>query len=130
MELIVPVNPIPAPRPRVSRKGWTYYPPKYKAWRETVDAVLPDLLVAAGVTSPLLGPLSVTSRFICTRPKTTKLTHPKGDIDNFEKGWFDRCTFNQLWADDSQIVHSHSSKLWAAPGEEGRIEMEVISCWE
>ena len=128
MELIVPVNPIPAPRPRVTRKGWTYYPPRYKAWRKAVDAVLPNLLVAAGVTSPLLGPLAVTSRFICTRPKKTKLSHPKGDLDNFEKGFWDCCTDAELWADDSQIVYSYSSKLWAEPGEEGRIEMEVLTC--
>jgi Holliday junction resolvase RusA-like endonuclease len=130
MELVVPVSPIPAPRPRVSRKGWTYYPAKYKEWRETVGALLPPLLADAGITQPLEGPLWVITQFKVVRPKTTKLTHPKGDIDNFEKAIFDQLTHAGAWVDDSQIVHSHSTKAWARAGEEGHIALRIIRCSE
>lgn len=128
MEFVVPVSPIPAPRPRVTSKGWTYYPAKYKAWRETVGTLLPAILSGAGLKAPLEGPVQVTTTFVCTRPKTTKLSHPKGDIDNFEKALFDQLTTAGAWLDDSQIVESKSVKCWGEPGAAGYIEVEIECC--
>ena len=89
--------------------------------------ILPDILMGAGQEGPLEGPLLVVTRFIVTRPKTTKLSHPRGDIDNYEKGLFDQLTSCGAWLDDNQIVDAHSSKEWARTGEEGRIVC-VIKC--
>jgi Holliday junction resolvase RusA-like endonuclease len=128
-ELVVPISPVPCPRPRVTKKGWTYYPAAYKAWKEEMGRVLPALLEGAGLTEPMECPVWVVSRFVCKRPKATKLAHPKPDIDNFEKSLFDALTFSQAWADDSQVVRSHSRKVWSEPGEPGRIEV-AIGRWD
>ncbi|QDP54767.1 MAG: hypothetical protein Unbinned5784contig1000_10 [Prokaryotic dsDNA virus sp.] len=127
MRFIVPVSPIPAPRPRVTKQGWSYYPKRYKDWRKTVGEMLPDILTDTGLEAPLEGPLLVAAKFIVKRPKTTKLSHPRGDLDNFEKSLWDALTTAQVWLDDVQIVCSHSSKEWAKPGEEGKIEV-MIKC--
>lgn len=108
----------------MTSKGWTYYPKRYNVWRESVSAVLPGLLTEAGLTAPLEGPLEVTTAFVCTRPKTTKLQHPKSDLDNLEKSCWDACN-GLCWFDDYQIVESHSTKRWANPGEEGYIEIHI-----
>jgi Holliday junction resolvase RusA-like endonuclease len=126
-ELVVPLSPIPCPRPRVTSRGWTYYPPKYKQWKKDMGGLLPELLEGAGLEGPLDGPVAVWSTFVCQRPKTTKLAHPKGDIDNFEKSLWDALTDAGAWLDDCQVVASHSEKHWSEPGEKGRIRV-VIKC--
>jgi Holliday junction resolvase RusA-like endonuclease len=55
---------------------------------------------------------------VVKKPKTTKFTHPKWDIDNGVKACLD-CLNNKLWLDDSQIVSLHVTKEWAEPGEDG-----------
>ena len=124
-QLVVPLSPIPCPRPRVTSKGWTYYPAKYKAWKKDMGDLLPPLLRDAGLEGPLHGPVIVWSTFVCRRPKTTKLTHPKGDIDNFEKSLWDSLTDAGAWIDDCQVIVSHSEKQWSEPGDDGRIEVAI-----
>lgn len=124
---VVPVSPIPCPRPRVTSKGWSYYPAKYKAWKKDMGDLLPSLLQGAGLNYPLTGPVVVFSTFVCQRPKSTKLDHPKGDIDNFEKSLWDALTDAGAWLDDCQVIVSHSEKKWSEPGDDGRIEV-VIKC--
>jgi len=53
---------------------------------------------------PLLSDrLRVSAFFLVTKPKTSKLSHPRGDIDNYLKALFDSC--NELvWRDDVQIT--------------------------
>ena len=82
---MLPLNPMPAPRPRVTSKGWTYYPKPYKVWRERAAAIIPDILSSAGLEAPIGGALGISVDFAATRPKTTKLPFPKGDLDNFLK---------------------------------------------
>ena len=109
----------------MTSKGWTYYPPKYKAWKKAMAQLLPDLLQGTGQPLPYENPVVVWSTFRVTRPKTTKLQHPRGDIDNYEKSLWDSLTDAGVWLDDCQVVASHSEKHWADPGVEGHIEVAI-----
>jgi Holliday junction resolvase RusA-like endonuclease len=123
MRIKLPLSPIPAPRPRVTSKGWTYYPKKYKDWKDRAAELIPDLLSKLGLESPLEGPLKVKAEFVATRPKTTKLDAPKGDLDNFLKTL--DCLNGLLFSDDSQIVRLEAEKRWAPPGQAGFIQLLV-----
>ena len=120
---MLPLNPMPAPRPRVTSKGWTYYPKPYKVWRERAAAIIPDILSSAGLEAPIGGALGISVDFAATRPKTTKLPFPKGDLDNFLKTL--DCFNGLLWDDDFRIVHIEAAKRWAPVGEEGYIDLVV-----
>lgn len=69
-------------------------------------------------TKPLSGVLSVEIICYCTKPKTSKLSMPKPDVDNLAKGVLDSLN-GHLWADDSQIKSLQVSKWWAEPKEAG-----------
>jgi Holliday junction resolvase RusA-like endonuclease len=108
----------------VTSKGWTYYPRAYREWKERAALLIPDLLSSIGLEAPLEGALGVSIDFAATRPKTTKLLCPKGDIDNFLKSALD--AFNGLlWEDDHCIVHIEGAKRWAPRGDEGFIDIFV-----
>lgn len=125
LHLLVPVSPIPAPRPRVSSKGWTYYPARYKEWRRTVTAEITRHLESLESFEPFLGAVEVTACFIVERPKKTKLAFPRGDLDNYEKALFDQMTKARVWEDDNQIVWLHTEKQWAEPNTPGCIKVTV-----
>ena len=123
MRVRLPLSPIPAARPRVTTKGCSYYPKKYKEWRDSAALLIPDLLSASGLEEPLTGALGMSVDFAVTRPKTTKLICPKGDIDNFLKSL--DCFNGLLWEDDHLLVHVEAAKRWAPVGEEGFIDLVV-----
>lgn len=106
--LKLPIAPVPASRPRVTRWG-TYYLKKYKAYREEAEKVIPNF------EHPLQGALTVSATFFCHRPKTTKRFYPRGDIDNFEKAVFDALTQKGFWEDDDQITTTDGVKKRFVP---------------
>ena len=124
----LPMNPIPAPRPRVTTKGWTYYPRAYKEWREQAAAIIPHILSDAGLAAPYEGALAVDVTFTVTRPKTTKFSYPRGDIDNYFKAL--DCLNGLLWEDDKHIVVLRATKRWAESGEPGWIDIKVTEARE
>ena len=69
-------------------------------------------------------PVAVTLAFVATPPKTTKLSFPNPDIDNFEKALFDIAT-GSLWDDDKQVVCTQTLKMWAQDGLEPGIHFRV-----
>lgn len=69
-------------------------------------------------------PVAVFIVVTLKRPKTTKLPHPKPDVDNFAKGVLDAMTQAELWSDDTLVRRLHVSKQW---GDEDSITVEV---WE
>ena len=95
------LNPKPASRPRVGRWG-TYYSKTYKQWMEDAAKLIPVPPV------PLEGPLSVNVLVQVEKPRTSKLDHPKPDIDNYIKAILDALTKAQYWQDDHQVI-----QLWA-----------------
>lgn len=121
MNLSLDLNPVPASRPRVTRWG-VYYGKKYTEFRKDavkVVSVLPESL--PDITLPLLGQLEVSATFHVKKPKTSKLKHPRGDIDNYLK------TLDILngvvWKDDVQIVIIHGEKKWAK--DQPSIELQI-----
>jgi Holliday junction resolvase RusA-like endonuclease len=121
----LPLSPLPAPRPRVTSKGWTYYPRRYKEWREAAAALFPEVLAELGLDEPLDGALTVSVDFAVTRPKKTKLPYPKPDLDNYLKSVLDVGTAAGLWIDDHRIIHLEAAKRWAPHGEQGYIDIIV-----
>ena len=127
-EWVFPISPVAASRPRLSKgrggRSHAYYTGPYKRFKEeartTVDFVL-------GNDLPLLeGPLNIKLRMVVKKPKTTKFTHPKWDIDNGAKACLD-CLNGKLWGDDSQIVSLCVTKEWALTGEEGYFIVSQMS---
>ena len=110
----LPCDPIPAPRPRATARGRfasVYHPPEYTRWKEGVAEAVRG--VNDRPPEPLSVPLVVTVEVFVERPKTTKLTHPGPDIDNYAKGVLDAITQSGLiWADDKHVVDLRISKAW------------------
>ena len=114
----LPVVPVPASRPRVTRRGHVYYGKNYSKFRAEAAAILGQW--DAPCMLPLTGTLHLDVTFYCPRPKTTKRLSPRGDIDNFQKTLD---VFNEiLWRDDDQIVSVLAKKEYS---DQPRIELEV-----
>jgi Holliday junction resolvase RusA-like endonuclease len=112
--VVVPGNPVPASRPKVSRWG-VYYGKRYTAWKKHAETNTPK------GPGEILGPLTVHVECVVEKPRTSKLTHPKGDADNYAKGPLDVLTrVGGYWHDDDQIVRLLSIKRFADPGETPR----------
>ena len=116
------INPVPASRPRVSKWG-TYYGKRHQAFRSEALALLGGMREEGLLPeAPLSGRLLVWVMFSVKKPKTTKLTTPRGDIDNYLKLLLDCCT-GFIWEDDQQIVRVCAFKDFAA--DEGLIDLVV-----
>lgn len=122
MSLAIPLSPVPASRPRVSKWG-TYYLKTYTQWMKQAKLHLPD-----GVDDPpFTTGVAVLTEFIVKRPKTTKRDYPIGDVDNYEKAAWDAITkCKSIWRDDDQILLSVSLKRYAKPDEEPCTRVTVI----
>ena len=72
------------------------------------------------------GPLACLVDFAVERPKTTKLSHPKPDVDNYVKALWDAVTKKGgYWSDDYQVVWTAITKRWAEPNEVPNSTMEI-----
>jgi len=108
----LPVTPVPASRPRVSKWG-TYYGKNYEKFRREVRDIL-----AEHVSDPQSGALHAVVEIIVDPPKTTKRDFPKGDVDNYAKGPLDSLTSHGgFWGDDDQITALFVLKRFAETGE-------------
>ena len=101
--LFIPLNPVPASRPRVTRWG-VYYGKNYATWMKQAEKVITES------STTLSGPLSVATELCVKKPKTSKRSFPRGDLDNYEKAIWDAITKKKYWVDDDQIIESYSSK--------------------
>ena len=99
----------------------TYYGKKYTEFRKSAVEVVSDIVSPSGITLPLLGELEVWAAFYVRSPKTSKLKHPRGDIDNYLKTL--DIINGVVWKDDVQIVKIHGEKAWAT--ECPSIELEI-----
>lgn len=106
----IPLQPVPASRPRVSRWG-TYYGKTYKTWMEQAERLVSE------AKRPFGGALHVETEIVCARPKTSARLWPRGDNDNYEKAAFDLLTRKGYWYDDDQIVTNKTTKRFALTGE-------------
>jgi len=107
------VNPVPASRPRVTRWG-THYSKTYEGFRR---AAAKQLEKADG--APTDAPLLVLVECVVEKPRTGKLSAPRGDVDNYAKGPLDALTkAEKFWKDDDQIQMLVVAKRYAKPGEQ------------
>ena len=122
-EWIFNINPTAASRPRVSFKGGhAYFTGPYKRFREEMATLVPNTI---GDHVPFTGDVSVTVEFMAQRPKTTKLSAPRGDIDNYLKAIFDSMN-GKVFEDDKQIVICHARKSWTSSNDEdGYIKFSI-----
>jgi Holliday junction resolvase RusA-like endonuclease len=83
-DILLPVSPVPAARPKLARRGRrVYYPKTYSDFRKQAKEVVPGAMMASGIGGPLKGPLLVAVAIVAKRPKTTKLDYPSPDVDNY-----------------------------------------------
>jgi len=94
----LPIEPVPASRPRVTKWG-VYYGKNYTRFRKEAKQALAQI----DTGNPVEGLISVHCAFYCKRPKTTKRDTPRADTDNLMKAILDACN-GVLWGDDDQIV--------------------------
>tara|TARA_Y100001963_G_scaffold67218_1_gene93694 strand:+ start:2898 stop:3284 length:387 start_codon:yes stop_codon:yes gene_type:complete len=124
LEIKIPGQPVPCPRPRVSDRG-TYYPKKYKDWKKQAVKYLAFTCDVKGIEA-----CSISITFIFQRLKTQrqigripKTTRP--DIDNLCKAVFDALQESGILADDGKIWSAHVDKYYAAIDEQPRIEITI-----
>ena len=119
LHVTLPITPVPAPRPRVTRWG-TYYGKRYTAFRQEASKVIDDQYAGTALS----GALEVMIWFYCQKPKTTKRDCPRGDVDNYTKAILDSCN-GKVWEDDTQIINLVARKRWE---DEYGPRIELLIC--
>lgn len=120
----VPLEPVPASRPRVTRWG-TFYLKPYAEWM----AKAKKLIAAGDLSFHEKTPLFVIVESVSTKARTSKLTYPRYDVDNTAKAVLDVVTkVTGWWHDDDQIVLLTSMKRFAAKGEDAHSNVHIYRC--
>ena len=120
----IPISPVPASRPRVTRFR-TYYPKKYADYRRQVAEWSVCLDNREDIQALAGQPLLIMGVFVVERPKSTKLEFPMPDVDNYGKALFDSLN-GRVWRDDRDIVQTILAKMWAQPNERGRTIVNIL----
>lgn len=124
----IALPPRPASRPRFTCRGRfavAYTDKPYREWLDAAEAELRTLTLPVGWDSSL--PMHLTVVFKVLKPKTSKLTYPKPDIDNYEKAFLDAVTqAESIYDDDTQIVSLQSSKLFVTDATDVGVAFEFI----
>lgn len=117
--LKIPIAPTPASRPRVGKWG-SYYSGPYAEWRKEAEEWMREKFGdrVAQKAFPDKEPVSVSLLFFAEKPRTSRLTFPRGDVDNYAKGVLDILTkFAPLWKDDDQVVELQVVKMFSCDSE-------------
>lgn len=121
-EVFVPVKPVPASRPRVSKWG-TYFTKTYVDFRNEMYLFLTKLKKQH---PPCSAQFEVEIEFICRKPKTPANEYPVGDVDNFLKGPLDAITkVGMFWKDDVQVVRLVGSKRYQNKDEPYGMKIKI-----
>ncbi len=121
-DLYLALDPVPAARPRVGRYG-TYYPKTYARFMKAAEEELYPLAVGREPTNETVY-VSVTC--VAQKPKSGKLPHPRGDVDNYAKAVLDAITKAQIiWSDDAQVQFLGVSKRYTRGSEEAHVAVRA-----
>lgn len=122
ISLVIPVPPVPASRPRVTRWKGVYYGKRYSQWIAGAEAALAPL----SDKFKFSGYCRVDADIIVAPLKTVKRSVPRGDVDNFIKGPLDAITkAGILWDDDDQVQELYISKRFAGAEEVPRTQLLI-----
>ena len=132
--IVVPGQPVPQPRVRVSTRGGfarAYVPGKHPihAYREAVQ-----LAARYDIPCHIGGAMSLDIEAVFARPAShlrrgvpkpdAPSFPPRCDWDNLGKGVCDALT-GIAWEDDDQVVDGRVRKRYAGPGEEAHTRITV-----
>ena len=121
-----PVRPLPAPRPRVTKRG-AYNPPIYTKWKRELS-----LIASTKIKKPIENEVFIKIEFFYEIPKSwskkkkelARWHKSKPDIDNLIKSVLDGLN-GIAYTDDAQVVMIQARKQYAT--ENGvKIEIEEI----
>jgi Holliday junction resolvase RusA-like endonuclease len=114
-------TPSPSHRPRVTRSGISYYCKPYAQYLKDCQKQFAEQHKG----DPIAGRLGVVIETLVARPKTTKLTDPRGDSDNYAKGPLDALQKAGVVKDDSQFVPIAAVRRFTEPGEEPGVNLWI-----
>ena len=118
--VFIPGKPVAASRPRVTKRGITYYPKSYREWKKHAKENM-EINDPSGIL-PLEGQVYCEAFFVWPLPAKTHRQYPRGDVDNLQKALFDAITDQgNIWTDDDQLVRVHAVKRYGRAGEPGYI---------
>jgi len=119
LSITVPMSPVPASRPRVTRQGITYYENPYRTFKDDLKKWFQENYKGTIIDDFMV----VNIKCFAELPKKTSLEHPKPDVDNYAKAVLDAMNKTVI-SDDHKVLQLTVSKEWADRGC-GRIEIEV-----
>jgi Holliday junction resolvase RusA-like endonuclease len=133
----IPGEPVAQGRPRFARRGnfmVAYDPAKSRNWKATAQAHFREALAAAGIATPLQGPVEcrILARFTCPKsdwrkrePVPERLHMKRPDAENVAKAVLDSAT-GVVWLDDAQVAELTVKKVIGAQGEAPGLEVEIV----
>lgn len=122
-ELLFMIDPVPASRPRMTRTGHAYTAEPYRTFKDK----LKTMMQTSWDNEMIESPVTVSIAVWCRRPKSTKLPHPRPDVDNYAKAVLDAMS-GVVFTDDKNVVELYVTKQWTeSTDEEGYIAVKVKS---
>jgi len=75
----------------------------------------------------------VSIDIICKKPNKPSNAYPRGDLDNYGKGYLDSITYAKLfWEDDIQVTKLNLTKRYQKEGEDygAQLSIRKLTCPE
>ena len=127
--LYIHLDPIAAPRPRLTRTGLAYMPTAYKVWQRAAVAQLQDQYSDI----PIERNTKIVIEYIFKRPKSLpkrqakrKAKTSKPDLDNCIKCTLDTLVRAGVLKDDNIVTEIRSVKVWGAIGDTPHTSISII----
>ena len=129
-EIVVPITPVPASRPRVKRNGTVYYSKRYTQFRKDMERFwkmhnskifAKSIPLAVDISLEIPLPKSIRS---VNRGKISGTPHiGSTDIDNIFKGILDSMN-GIIFEDDASVWKLSGTKRWTS-AQNGKITIKI-----
>jgi len=110
---LISINPVACPRPRVTNKGFVYYPQGYTKFKKELEFKIRELEIEP---YPKETPLILRARFFMPIPKSKKYIgfhYKKPDLDNLIKSLCDGLESSEVVYNDSCFVQLDCVKQYS-----------------